>query len=97
MVSIITLAGLLLVRKRPFSLPAPARAPMALAGTGDMAANTLYLAAVQRGLLSSAVVLASLYPVVTVLAGRLVLREHVSPLQWIGIALAVVAVTLLAG
>lgn len=97
LVSIVMLGALLLARGRPFSVARPARATLVLAGIGDMAANALYLAAVQRGLLSSAVVLSSLYPVVTVLAGRFILAEHVAPLQWTGILVAVVAVALLAG
>jgi uncharacterized membrane protein len=96
-VSIVLLGSLLSIRRRRIFLPVGSRLPVVLAGAGDTAANALYLAAVQRGLLSSAVVLSSLYPVVTVLAGRVVLREHVAPLQWLGIGMAVGVVALLAG
>ncbi len=97
MASLALLGVLLVTRTGTAKLPRAALVPTVLAGAGDMAANALYLASVQRGLLTSTVVLASLYPVVTVLAGRLVLRERVAPLQWIGIVAAVAAVTLLAG
>jgi drug/metabolite transporter (DMT)-like permease len=66
-----------------------------VAGAGDMTANFLFLVAAQTGLLSVVSVLASLYPAVTVLLARL-FGERVSRSQWIGVALAVVSVGLIA-
>ena len=66
-----------------------------VAGSGDMLANMLFLAAVQSGLLSVVSVLASLYPAVTVILARF-FGEPVSGTQWIGVALAAVAVGLIA-
>jgi drug/metabolite transporter (DMT)-like permease len=94
--SLLMLTVVVLGRGGRLRLEPSARAPTLLAGVGDVAANALYLAAVQRGLLTSTVVLSSLYPVVTVIAGRLVLKEDVAQTQWVGIALAVVAVALMA-
>lgn len=86
----------LAVRRTRPSLPTNARGAVVAAGAGDMIANGLYLAAAQRGLLSSTVVLASLYPVFTVLLGRFVAKEHIAAVQWVGIVLAMTAVGLLA-
>lgn len=66
-----------------------------VAGAGDMTANMLFLAAAQTGLLSVVSVLASLYPAVTVILAR-IFGETVSRSQWLGVALAMVAVALIA-
>ncbi len=66
-----------------------------VAGTGDMVANMLYLSATQRGLLSVVGVLASLYPAVTVALAR-VFGERVVATQWLGVALSLAAVGLIA-
>lgn len=65
-------------------------------GVGDMAANALYLLAVREGLLSLTAALASLYPVPTIILAGAVLRERLGAVQWIGIALALVAAVLVA-
>ncbi|MGD2061293.1 MAG: EamA family transporter, partial [Acidimicrobiia bacterium] len=66
-----------------------------VAGAGDMTANMLFLVAAQTGLLSVVSVLASLYPAVTVVLAR-IFGEAVSRGQWLGVALAMVAVGLIA-
>ena len=50
---------------------------LALIGIGDMLGNLLFAAASTSGLVSITSVLASLYPIVTVVLARLVLRERV--------------------
>lgn len=82
-------------RREPLTIPSGRRLVVA-AGAGDMSANIAYLLAVQSGPLTSTVVLASLYPAVTVLLARIVLSEQIRRTQWLGIALAVTAVTLIA-
>jgi drug/metabolite transporter (DMT)-like permease len=67
-----------------------------LAGLLDMTANALYVLAVRGGLLSLVAVLASLYPVSTVVLARLVLGERLGRLQLAGLVLAAAGVALLA-
>jgi drug/metabolite transporter (DMT)-like permease len=69
---------------------------IALAGVLDMAANVLYLLAVQRGLLSLVAVIVSLYPASTLVLARRVLGERLSVLQIAGVGFALGAVALIA-
>jgi drug/metabolite transporter (DMT)-like permease len=66
-----------------------------LAGLLDISANTLYVAATQRGSLAVAAVLSSLYPASTVILARLVLKERWSRLQGVGMFAALLAVALI--
>ncbi|WP_037569993.1 DMT family transporter [Phaeacidiphilus oryzae] len=75
----------------------PKLAPaLLLVGAGDVAANGTYVLATQSGPVAVAAVLASLFPVVTALAARLVLRERLRPVQAAGAGLAVIGTVLLA-
>jgi len=65
-------------------------------GLCDVAADTAFAAASGRGAVSSISVLASLYPVVTVLLARTVLRERVHGIQMCGVAAALAGVIMLA-
>jgi drug/metabolite transporter (DMT)-like permease len=69
---------------------------VATSGVIDMAANIAILMAVQRGPIGINAVLGSLYPVFTVAAAVIVLRERPSRMQTAGIALAVLAIVALA-
>ncbi|GGZ42372.1 DMT family transporter [Streptomyces poonensis] len=73
------------------SLPA-----LAFVGLADVAANGTYSLAAQRGPVTVAAVLASLYPVVTALAARGVLSERLRGVQAAGAGLALVGTVLLA-
>ena len=88
------LVVLALVRGAGLAVPREALTPTIGAGVLDMVANVALLAALRSGPLAVASVLASLYPVATVLLARFVLGEHMSRTQRVGIALAMVAVVL---
>ena len=68
---------------------------LAFVGCGDMFGNLLFAAASSRGLISIVSVLASLYPVVTVLLARAVLSERVARTQEGGILLTLAGVGLI--
>jgi len=72
--------------------------PLAAAGAGaiDVVANICYVAATRTGAFGLAVVLASLYPGVTVLLARVVLGERLRWIQRVGLALAAVGIVLVA-
>jgi drug/metabolite transporter (DMT)-like permease len=68
----------------------------AACGLGDTLGNVLYAAASGKGgLVSLTSVLASLYPVVTVLLAASVLKERVAPMQRAGVALTLAGVVLI--
>jgi drug/metabolite transporter (DMT)-like permease len=75
---------------RPLQLPA-----LALIGVGDMLGNLLFAAAASQGLVSITSVLASLYPIVTVVLARALLEERVARSQELGIALTLAGVALI--
>ncbi len=64
-------------------------------GVLEVGAAVTLLLALQRGPVSVASVLASLYPVTTTFLAALVLRERLRGLQLVGVALALVAVALI--
>ena len=68
---------------------------LAAVGVGDAGATLLYGAASTRGLLSIVAVLSSLYPIVIVVLGRIVLAERVSHTQLSGVAVALAGVALI--
>lgn len=95
-VSVLLVGALLLLRRQALRFPRAAVVPLVLAGVGDMAGNSLFLLASQRGDLSITGVLASLYPASTVLLAQLVLRERLAASQAAGLATAAAAVVLIA-
>lgn len=68
---------------------------IALVGALEVGAAVTLLLALQRGPVSVASVLASLYPVTTTFLAALVLRERLRGRQLVGVALALVAVALI--
>lgn len=94
--SIALIAALALLSGRGLR-PAPGSLrTILLAGVLDMAANVLYLLAVQRGLLSLVAVIVSLYPASTLLLARRFLGERLNAVQVAGVGLALGAVALIA-
>ncbi|QHY94172.1 EamA-like transporter family protein [Streptomyces sp. S4.7] len=69
---------------------------LAFVGLADVAANGTYSIAAQNGPVTVAAVLASLYPVITAMAARGVLKERLRAVQAAGAGLALVGTVLLA-
>lgn len=75
----------------------PASAALAVfAGCLDVSGTALFIRAEQTGRLDTAVVLSSLYPVITVVLARVVLHEHFTRWKTVGIFAALLAVPLIA-
>jgi drug/metabolite transporter (DMT)-like permease len=67
----------------------------AAVGIGDTVGNVLFAASSAHGLVSLTSVLASLYPIVTVLLAAAILKERVAGLQRAGVALTLAGVVLI--
>jgi len=89
------LGAALLLRPRVASAR-PHMPALALVGTLDVSANLLFASASTKGLVSLVSVAGSLYPVVTVLLARLVLKERVHRVQEAGVVAALSGVVLIA-
>jgi drug/metabolite transporter (DMT)-like permease len=70
---------------------------LAAVGVLDLTANLLFALASTHGLVSLVGLLGSLYPVVTVLLARGVLRERLGAVQWAGVAAALTGVAMISG
>lgn len=77
------------------AMPALQLPVLALIGIGDMLGNLLFAAASTSGLVSITSVLASLYPMVTVILARIILKERVARSQEAGIGLTLAGVALI--
>src|SRR4051794_34326304 len=92
---VILLTAVLVLRPR-LSGVRPHMPALALSGTLDVSANLLFAAASINGLVSLVSVGGSLYPVVTVLLARLLLKERVHRIQEAGVIAALGGVVLIA-
>jgi drug/metabolite transporter (DMT)-like permease len=84
------------VTRAPLKLDGPRASLGMLAGFLDITASALFIFASQHGRLDEAVLITSLYPAVTVLLARIVLKEHFSRWKVVGLIAALAAVPLLA-
>jgi drug/metabolite transporter (DMT)-like permease len=84
------------VRRPALAVPLPQVPLLAVIGLGDMVGNLLFAAASGYGLVSITSVLASLYPIVTVVLARAILKERVARSQELGIVLTLAGVALIA-
>jgi drug/metabolite transporter (DMT)-like permease len=92
-VALLTLA-LLATRPTLGLKPANMRV-LAIVGVLDVSANGLFALAATKGLVSVVAVLSSLYPVMTVILARVVLKERLRAVQRAGAAAALVGVALI--
>ena len=83
-----------LIRREPFAVPQGAWRVVLFNATLDVAGNFFYILASRVGRLDVAAILSSLYPGSTVLLAWLLLKEHISFKQWMGIAAALTAIIL---
>jgi drug/metabolite transporter (DMT)-like permease len=83
------------IRRPSLRVPTVQLPLLALIGVGDMLGNLLFAAASASGLVSVTSVLASLYPIVTVVLARIVLAERVARSQEAGIGLTLAGVALI--
>lgn len=67
-----------------------------LAGAIDATGTFLFVRASQTGRLDTAVILSSLYPVLTVVLARIILREHFTRWKTVGMVAALLAVPMIA-
>ena len=87
----------IVVTRAPLKLDRIPAALGAFAGFFDVTASALFIFASQHGRLDEAVVITSLYPAVTVLLARLVLKEQFTRWRLVGLLAALAAVPMIAG
>jgi drug/metabolite transporter (DMT)-like permease len=94
--SFIVTAAAVIVTKAPLRLDLPRAAMAGVAGSFDITGSALFIFASQHRRLDEAVVISSLYPAVTVILARLILKEHFSRWRFIGLLAALAAVPMIA-
>jgi bacterial/archaeal transporter family protein len=70
--------------------------PAMLTGVAGYLGLFFFLYAVQAGKVAPVASLTALYPVITLVLAMVFLKEKISPIQWMGMGLAVVSVVLIA-
>ncbi len=93
---VITLVVYILFTRQSWTPPPKVWPLAALCGVLDVSANAMYVLAGQAGRLDVAAVLGSLYPGMTVLLAWLLLKEHLTRPQTVGVLLALIAIVLIA-
>jgi drug/metabolite transporter (DMT)-like permease len=94
-VSTLLLTAALLITRPTLGLKLKDMRVLAVVGVLDIAANWFFAVASTKGLVSVVAVLASLYPIVTVVLARVVLHERLRAIQRIGAAAALAGVALI--
>ncbi len=91
----IVMAVLIVLWRQPWRLPGDILGKLLVIGLLDMIGNAAFILAAQAGDLAVAVVLSSLYPVVTVVLAIAILREHLSRSHVAGIVLTGISIVLI--
>jgi drug/metabolite transporter (DMT)-like permease len=94
--SVVFLASFAALTRQPWRAGRSHWPLIALSGLLDTGGNGFYVLAGQLGRMDVAAVVSSLYPGATVLLAWLILKEHVSRVQTIGIAAALLAIVFIA-
>ena len=94
-VSVGLLALAVLVTRPRLGLKPKDMRTLAIVGVLDILANGFFALAATKGLVSVVAVLASLYPVITVVLARLILGERLRAVQRVGAALALTGAALI--
>ncbi len=93
----LVLAGINVARRQPWALGRLPVLPTLLLGVADIAGNVFYALGARTGRLDVAAVLASMYPMITVLCAQVILKERMLRTQAVGVAMALAAIPLIAG
>jgi drug/metabolite transporter (DMT)-like permease len=93
--ALLLVTAVVAARRAPVRLDRRYIAIAAAVGIADTVGNVLFAASSSNGLVSLTSVLASLYPVVTVLLAASILHEHVARMQKAGIVLTLTGVVLI--
>lgn len=93
----LAVTGLIVVLRRTFrEITASGVRGAVVAGCIDAVGTIFFVCASQRGRLDEAVVISSLYPAVTVLLARIVLKEQFTRWRFVGLLAALAAVPMIA-
>lgn len=93
-VSLPIVALVVVASRKPFRTAGVATRWALTSGILDSAANGFYLIAARHGLLSVVAVIASLYPVSTLVLATSLDKEKLHPAQWVGVGCALIALVL---
>ena len=96
LLQVAVISVLIALWRQPWRMPVDMLPKLILIGVLDMAGNATFILATQAGALAIATVLASLYPVVTVILAIVILREHLTRSHVAGIVLTAAAIVLIA-
>lgn len=92
------ITGAIVLAQRKFHEITSVGARLAIvAGCVDSLGTVLFVYANQYGRLDEAVVLSSLYPAITVLLARVVLKEHLTSWKMVGLLATMASVAMIAG
>jgi drug/metabolite transporter (DMT)-like permease len=94
--SFVATAVVVIATGAPRAMELPSIGIAMVAGFLDISGSALYIYASQRGRLDKAVVITSLYPAITVLLARIILKEHFSRWKFVGLLAALAAVPMIA-